>query len=258
MLRPSALAEGWSNGTGLAYLGETDDPAVNVALDTVLLDQAPTIVARIWRNPLSVVVGFNDDPRRSVNLFYCAKNQIPLIRRATGGGAVLHDLGNFNFSMIIPRELLNCDINTRRLYARLSEIPLSALKEVGIPALLSPQNDIIVHGKKVSGVAMRIGGQRLLFHGTLLWKTPLEIIERALIAPIHRGFATHARYISSLSALGFSLSGEDFSRAFFRAIARAFGIYPTISILDGALLATARAIAPRYLLDPAVIDPTLA
>jgi lipoate-protein ligase A len=239
------------------YLCQTDDPAVNVALDAVLLEQPGPPVARLWRNPLSIVLGYNQDPRRSVNLYYCWRNCIPLIRRITGGGTVLHDLGNLNFSLILPRELLSFDINTRRLYARLSEIPISALQSLGIPASVSPLNDIVVKGKKVSGLAMRIARERLLFHGTILWKTPVEIIERALIAPVQRGFETHQRYISSLSALGFSLTFEDFSRALIEALKDLFGLSPTLSSPDPETLALADAVAPRWVIDPVAVDPTL-
>jgi lipoate-protein ligase A len=242
----------------LAYLGETSDPAVNVAIDCALLERSRGPVARLWRNPLSVVLGFSQDPRRSVNLFYCWRNRIPIVRRPSGGGTVLHDLGNLNFSLMLPRELVGFDINTRRLYARLSEVPLDALRSLGIPADLSPINDIVVKGKKVSGLAMRVARSRLLFHGTILWKTPVEVVERALVAPVQRGFETHQRYIANLAALGFQVTLDDLLCAFRKALSGVIGGAPPLSPVDLATLALARAIAPQLVVDPILVDPSLA
>lgn len=241
----------------LVIVGETDKPEVNVTLDAVLLEKASLPVVRIWRNPLSVVLGLNQDPRRTVHLFYCWRNHIPLIRRISGGGSVVHDLGNLNFSFILPRQTFGFEINVRRLYDRLSVIPVMALRSLGIPAETTPIHDIVVRGKKISGLAMRIARERLLFHGTILWKTPIDIIERTLISPIHRGFETHQRYVASLSDLGFSVKFQDFISAFFEVVSGVFGVSPVLSSPDPAMISAAELMAPALVIPPTAVDPSL-
>ncbi len=83
----------------------------------VLADSPPDMISfeeclvRYWRgndaillfyvNPPSVIIGRNQNYWREV----APSCTIPVFRRASGGGAVYHDLGNLNWSMIVPREL---------------------------------------------------------------------------------------------------------------------------------------------------------
>ena len=89
--------------------------------------------------------------------------------------AVYHDLGNLNYYFI-------CDVgNAEELTIRRFTDPVCrALAAMGVDAETSGRNDILVAGKKVSGVAQRIVDGRILHHGTLLFDSDPVMIAGAL------------------------------------------------------------------------------
>ena len=100
---------------------------------------------------------------------------ISVVRRATGGGAVYHDAGNINYSLIGDAG----DSSSFSL-ARFMEPVCAALRSLGVPAEATGRNDTAVNGLKDSGTAQRLSGSRVLHHGTLLFKTDRETMSAAL------------------------------------------------------------------------------
>ena len=93
----------------------------------------------------------------------------------TGGGAVYHDLGNLNYSFIT-----DAGDSAQLAMARFTRPVVEALRGLGLQAAASGRNDILVDGKKVSGTAQRLAGNRILHHGTLLFNSNPEMVSGAL------------------------------------------------------------------------------
>lgn len=155
------------------------DPYFNMAFDEYCLEQcvADEPLFYLWQNKPSVIVGANQQIHTEVNLDYLNSNDIAIVRRVTGGGAVYHDFGNLNYTIVGPTEELEKDYPT---YASLMQ---QALQTLGIPATLSGRNDILVEGRKVSGFAKRVVKNRLMVHGTLMYDVNLEQLTHALTPP---------------------------------------------------------------------------
>lgn len=152
------------------------DPAFNLALEECLLRSMPANhpgFFLLWQNSPSIIVGRHQCTAEAVNPAFVAENKIPVIRRISGGGAVYHDLGNLNFSFIVPSR------GKAGFAAFLAPIQ-EALATMGIKATLSGRNDLEVNGKKISGSAQMIFDNRLLHHGTLLVNLDLERMAAAL------------------------------------------------------------------------------
>lgn len=158
----------------MKYLRNTcTDPYWNMAHDEFLLDGLEETVFCLWQNAPAVIVGLNQNPYAEVNAPYLEANGIALARRVTGGGAVYHDLGNLNYSIAGPiRELEN-------LYGLMAD----TLVRLGVPAVRSGRNDILVEGRKCSGYAKRLSRQRMMIHGTLMWDVDLEALTASLAVP---------------------------------------------------------------------------
>lgn len=152
------------------------DPYYNMAFDEYCLEHLPIDepVFYLWQNRPAVIVGFNQDVYAEVNLDYLHQNDIALVRRVTGGGAVYHDLGNLNYTIVGRSE------NLERDYPEYASMMMKALQQLGVPAILSGRNDILVEGKKVSGFAKRVCNNRLMVHGTLMYQVDLEILTQVL------------------------------------------------------------------------------
>lgn len=154
------------------------DPCYNLALEELVLEhRRDGEWLLLWQNANTVVIGLNQNAAEEVNAAFAAEHGVTVVRRMTGGGAVYHDLGNLNYSFI--SDVGDAQALTIRRFA---EPVCRALAAMGVEAQLSGRNDILVDGKKVSGVAQRITGGRILHHGTLLFDSDPSMIAGVLKA----------------------------------------------------------------------------
>lgn len=129
----------------------------------------------LWINGPAIIVGKNQNTLEEVNKKYVDENNIKVVRRITGGGAVYHDLGNLNFS------ILTLDTGEGKIDFRKYNIPIvKSLEKLGINCELSGRNDMTIDGKKFSGIAQSVWQKRVLNHGTLLFDTDLEVLSKGL------------------------------------------------------------------------------
>lgn len=155
------------------------DPFYNMAFDEYCLESLSLDepVFYLWQNRPAVIIGYNQEVNTEVNLDYLREKGIAMVRRVTGGGAVYHDLGNLNYTIVGRSEDLERD------YPEYAGLMMKALQTLGIPAVLSGRNDILVEGKKVSGFAKRVCRNRLMVHGTLMYDVDLDVLTQALNPP---------------------------------------------------------------------------
>ena len=152
------------------------DPCFNLAFEQYVLENRKTgDWLLLWQNANTVVVGLNQNTAEEINADFVEAHGITVVRRMTGGGAVYHDLGNLNYSFITDLGPA-AELNIRRF----TEPVCRALASLGIQAETGGRNDILVGGRKISGVAQRISGQRILHHGTLLFDSDIDMIAGAL------------------------------------------------------------------------------
>jgi lipoate-protein ligase A len=163
----------------------------NLAIDEAIArsslspDFKPTI--RLWVNPPSVVIGRFQRASTEIDISFCQRNCIQVARRFTGGGAVYHDEGTLNLTIVSRPEQRRTlpDLNLTS-----SAIMLDALKRFGLNGSFHAPNSIMVGERKISGGAGALGNGYALWHGSLLVSTSLETLESAL-APSKKKQATH-------------------------------------------------------------------
>lgn len=156
-------------------LNEHTDPYFNLASEEYLIDHTEGEVMMLWRNAPSVIIGKNQNAYAEINEPFVRSKGIKVVRRLTGGGAVFHDLGNVNYTCIVPRE------SGQTLdFARFAMPVIGALRALGVPAEFSGRNDITIEGKKVSGNAQCVRGGKMMHHGTLLFRSDMTDLAGAL------------------------------------------------------------------------------
>ncbi|MGO1468979.1 MAG: lipoate--protein ligase [Tissierella sp.] len=155
----------------------SNDPRYNLAFEEYCFKYLPTDedYVILWINGPAIIVGKNQNTLEEVNGEYVKENGIQVVRRITGGGAVYHDLGNLNFSII-----KNTGDNKKIDFKKYNIPILNALKRLDIECELSGRNDMTINGKKFSGIAQSIWRNRVLNHGTLLFDTELDVLSKAL------------------------------------------------------------------------------
>lgn len=157
---------------------ELRDPEINIGLEEAIGEAVsdgsslPTI--RFWRNRRSAIIGRSQEAEVEINLPNCRAADIPVIRRPTGGGAVLHHPSNLNYSIYLP-EASTTSVEEESI--KMSRPVSSAVSEFGLEARVL-SNGLFVGSTKIGGTAQS-HRQGLLHHGTLLVKGDNIIKEMA-------------------------------------------------------------------------------
>jgi lipoate-protein ligase A len=154
---------------------DTTDPFFNLAVEEILLKSSKEEYFILYVNDPSVIIGKHQTGYREINTKFVNENNIPVIRRITGGGTVFHDTGNLNFSFV------RCSESGKQVDFRKYTRPvIDFLKSIGVEAIFEGKNDLKVDGYKISGNAEHIYHNRVLHHGTLLFRTSLEMLRNSI------------------------------------------------------------------------------
>ena len=166
-------------------------PAENLALDEALLelcedawrkDREVREFVRFWESPtLFVVLGVAGKRDAEVELSACRQRDVPVLRRASGGGTVVQGPGCLNFSLVLSLserpELQPIDGSYRAILTSLaSALGDERLGQAGI-------SDLALGPLKISGNAQKRSRHALLHHGTLLYDFALEDVTAFLKEP---------------------------------------------------------------------------
>ncbi|MGR6898656.1 lipoate--protein ligase [Rummeliibacillus sp. TYF-LIM-RU47] len=154
------------------------DPRINLAIEeyalkTLNVENESYLLFYI--NQPSIIIGRNQNTIEEINTDYVEEQNIIVVRRLSGGGAVYHDLGNLNYSFITKD-----DGESFQNFKKFTQPVVDAMKNLGIQSELSGRNDILAEGRKISGNAMFSTKGRLFSHGTLLFDTNIDEVVNAL------------------------------------------------------------------------------
>ena len=185
-----------------------DRPEYNLACDEALLDLCEETesdeVLRFWE-PLKpfVVLGYSGKIRSEVNLEACRLKQIPVLRRASGGGTVLQGPGCLNFSLILNLKRskhLKKITDANRFIMKAHQKALNPL--LGRRVTLQGFTDLAFNRLKFSGNAQRRKRRFLLFHGTFLLHFNITPMERLLPIPArqpaYRKNRPHSSFLTNI------------------------------------------------------------
>jgi lipoate-protein ligase A len=154
---------------------------LNMAVDEFLLYNSKEPVLRIygWSKPCISIGYFQSIDE--VNYKKCKDEDVDVVRRITGGGAVFHDM-ELTYSFVTK----NFPQNIMESYKEICEVIIQALKKIGFDAKFSPLNDITIDEKKVCGNAQTRKNNTLLQHGTVLLEVDVEKMFTLLNVPIEK------------------------------------------------------------------------
>jgi lipoate-protein ligase A len=217
------------------------DPHRNLALEEALLLRLPPdqAILYLWQNRHTVVIGAGQNARAECRADLLAAEGGTLARRSSGGGAVYHDMGNLNFSFLVPRA--DYDV------ARQLGVILEAVRALGVDAEPSGRNDLTAGGRKFSGNAFRILKDGALHHGTLLVNVDMGLIGRYLNVSKDKlkakGVKSVPARVVNLSELSPAVTVDSMHRAVIDAFSAEYGAAP---VEDAGALPIDPALIARY------------
>jgi lipoate-protein ligase A len=156
---------------------------------------------RFWESPVPVMVlGRSGVIARDIDEEACVAAGIEILRRDSGGGAVLLGPGCLNYSLVLALDRHPELRDVRASYRRILGWVIAAL---AVPELeINGLSDLALTGKKVSGNAQRRGAKALLHHGTLLYGFDPRVLERYLKMPArqpdYRRSRGHSAFVGNL------------------------------------------------------------
>jgi len=223
-------------------LTDCTNPHKNLAMEEAMLRSLPAdqAILFLWQNRHTVVIGSGQNAWRECDAARMREEGAVLARRCTGGGAVYHDLGNLNFSFIVPRADYDVD--------RQLTVVMNAVRAHGLNAVKSGRNDLLVDGRKFSGNAFRVLTDSALHHGTLLISSDMSMVPRYLTPDEEKLRAKGVKSVSSrvmnLSEMG-QVTVDSMSEAMVSAFQAEYGP-ARIGMADVSEFPLYEGLIPRY------------
>ena len=195
-------------------------PAENIALDEALLEAAESLgdasrcdgqTLRVWQSPRPVVVvGRSSRLAEEVNLAECQRQGVPVLRRASGGAAIVAGPGCLMYAVVLDLsqrpELAAVDQAHAFVLGRV----LDAAKSVADGVARAGTSDLVLSAspsdsapaRKFSGNSLRLKRNWLLYHGTLLYDFDVSLAGALLGTPPrqpdYRQQRDHGEFIANL------------------------------------------------------------
>lgn len=164
-------------------------PAEPLAWDEAFLERAESgeggPALWFWEAPAPcVVLGYGQQASVEADLDACSHHGIPVLRRCSGGGAVLQGPGCWNYGLVLRITESGPLSTIPGANAWIMERHRAILEGLlGEAVTVSGHTDLAVDGRKCSGNAQRRKRNHLLFHGTILHGFPLGLIQEFLRFP---------------------------------------------------------------------------
>ena len=184
-------------------------PAHDLACDEALLElvetgQVEDEILRLWEPAqYFAVLGHANSIRAEVNFSTCEKDRLPVLRRMSGGGAVLQGPGCLNYSLVLIGALHRFR-TVREGFRYVLERHRNVIQGLtGVEVALEGISDLAIGARKFSGNAQYRKSRALLIHGTFLLDFDLSLIGRYLALPgkqpAYRQNRSHLEFLTTLA-----------------------------------------------------------
>jgi len=164
-------------------------PAENLALDEALLEEAemaarPLETLRFWETSENMaVVGRSSRVETEVHQNVCRELGIPILRRPSGGAAIVTGPGCLMYALVLSYQNHPGLRAIAQAHAFVLDTLAKALAPLATGVSFCGTSDLAVGNLKFSGNSMRCRRGHFLYHGTILYDFPLEMISRCLKTP---------------------------------------------------------------------------
>lgn len=204
---------------------DSNDPWFNLAAEEFAVKDLTEELLMIWESECCIVTGKHQLAYAEINPELVFRQSIPVLRRVSGGGTVVHAPGNLNFTLITDNSKSNNKIDFRAA----TQPIIDFLKYFGLNVELTGISNLSVNGLKISGNAAHVFKNRSLHHGTLLFNSDLSTIRSLINRPYQpytsKAIQSNPAPIANISALsGMGIESEEFKHLLEEYLIKVFSI----------------------------------
>ena len=241
-------------------LTQPADGVKNMAIDEALLERARSTgegVVRVysWTRP-TISFGRNQRARGAYDPSRAAQAQLDVVRRVTGGRALVHHR-EITYSVTAP---VRDGEDLRASYAKINALLVDALSRMGVPVAVAGRTDrlappgaapcfelpakgeLIYDGRKLVGSAQVRNEGAWLQHGSVLIRNDQHLLREAAV-----GDSVPLADAATLAeVLERDVTPEEFALALFGAVCDRWDVNASEITIDGAVAERAQALEARY------------
>ena len=177
-----------------------------------------------WGGPPTVVLGASERPEQTAYLDECRRLGVEVLKRISGGGAVLQTRDVLNYSLVMPSPALS---GLKASYGIATDLVCTLLDIFGIQGAQAGTSDVSVGNRKISGNAQCRRWKSLLLHGTILVDFDYDLADAVLrhpkCEPEYRSGRTHREFLVTLRELRVDAGREVIEPAALEAAHRLLG-----------------------------------
>ena len=173
-------------------------------------------VVMVWQTDRCAMLGNYQVADAEVNRGCAERESIRIVRRPSGGGTIFTDRGTFLYTVI---DDLADPGEREAARTKVVDIVVGILNDLGVPAGMEGRNDILLGGKKISGIAQHAVDGRICTHGSLLYDADLEMLTSALKVDAGKILSKaipsiRSRVTNIREHMGWDLSSAEFGSLF--------------------------------------------
>jgi lipoyl(octanoyl) transferase len=244
------------------------DPAYNMALDEAMLlhhdagGTLPTLRVYGWTTP-TLSLGYAQKTWQEVNLAACQQSGVSVVRRPTGGRAVLHDC-EVTYSVVLPTAQSLGPATLTAHYRRIGLALAAALQRLGLAvhlerprlsaqprrAAASPacfaaiaRYELSAAGKKIVGSAQKRLQHTLLQHGSMPLHMERQRLFQCLQVPLEQRDALVQEAFMTMTAINEIAPSPVTAHMLHEALREGFGGVFGVEIVDSPLFPTEERLA---------------
>ncbi|RLF09856.1 MAG: hypothetical protein DRJ98_07365 [Thermoprotei archaeon] len=213
---------------GLAepLMAQTFYEAVAIAVDKGI---SPNTLILVQPSKPYVCIGYHQELEKEIDLDYCRRRGLPVIRRGQGGGAVYLDSNQLFYQVVASERSEVVPVKVDALFEKILRATVEAYRRLGVEAEFKPLNDVVVKNKKISGNGAGRQGSAIILVGNLILDVDYDSMAAVLKVPSEKFRDKMARsmreWITSLKKeLGYVPPLDEVKKVFIEAFQQVLNV----------------------------------
>lgn len=167
-------------GMAEPYVAQCFYEAVALAIDRGL---SPNTIILVQPASPYVCLGYHQILEKEVDVEFCKKQGLPIIRRSQGGGTVYLNNDQVFYQVVASEDSKVIPHRVDELFEKLLQVTVYVYRKLGLEAEFKPLNDVVVNNRKISGNGAGRIGKAIILVGNIILDLDYDLMARVLKIP---------------------------------------------------------------------------